>query len=529
MQAYSIGIAGLLFAACTATVQGAPVADAAEQRNWAEVSALAQKKADLNELQGDGSSALLWAVHHDNADAAALLIDLGANVNAGNRYGITPLAEAALNGNVAIVEKLIAAGADVEAALPGGDTPLMIASRTGSAGAVKALLARGASVAARESWHGETALMWAAGENHPDVIRLLAAAGADLNASSATFDWKDIKHGGVQSQLPLGGLTALIHAARQNAYEAAIALLDVGADPNAKDPQGISPLRVAISNGHLDLASMLLERGADPNEGALVEAIKVRTTPMMRAATNRPNKTTPVELINALFAKGATADSVASVALPKKDAFEAGSPAGVAPSETALYIASGAQDLELMKLLIAKGADAKRATDKGATPLMAATGVTVKRPAMAGATVVSLRSAQQRIEAASLILGQGADVNARDVNGLTVLHAMARQGEDDIVSYLVSQGARLDIKDNSHRTPLDVASAVVPLTPAGVPTVFPDPRDAPVRHDSTVAVLRKLMADARVAEVPYSIPGKAVTAQSSAPKPVTAILGPEAR
>ncbi len=540
MQSHRTGLFLLLIAAFAVPANASPIADAAEQQNWASVRTLAQKNPDIDATQADGTSALLWAAHHDNAELVGVLLDHGANANVKNRYGVFPLAEAALNGNAAIAERLMAAGADANAVLTGGDTALMAASRSGSAPIVKLLLAHGAQVDARETWHGETALMWAAGENHAEVVRLLAAGGADLNAVSTNFDWKDIKHGGVQSQLPAGGLTPLMHAARQNSYEAAVALVELGANPNLKDPMGISPLRIAISNGHLDLASQLLAHGADPNEGAMVEAVKVRTTPMMRAANNRTNQHTPLDLINELFARGAKPDSVASVAMPKKDAFEAGSVAGVSPSETGLFLAAVAQDTDLMTVMLEHGADVNRATAKGATVLMAATGGTIKRTAN-GASLSPPRPLELRLKAASLALNRGANVNAVDGTGATVLHAVAGQGEDELVKFLVAKGAKLDIKDKSNRTALDVANAINTVLPLGAPPRIPDPRVDPVVLPSTVALLRNLMAEAHVREVPYSLPPVVQTAAVDTPapaaaaspagaarqKPVTAIIGRE--
>ncbi len=533
MQSRLAGLVVLMMASLVARADTTSLADAAEQQNWSAIAGMLKPGVDVNAPQADGSTALLWATHFDNAATVAALLEKGANANAKNRYGITPLAEAAQNGNAAIVERLLAAGADANAALPEGDTPLMIASRTGSAAVVKLLLARGATVDARDAWHGETALMWAAGENHPEVVGLLVKAGADVNAKAIAFDWKGIKHGGVQSQLPAGGLTPLLQAARQNSVEAGIALLAAGADPNLRDPQGISPLRVAISNGHLDLARHMLEAGADPNEGGLVEAVKYRTTPMMRAANNRENAMTTLELINLLFAKGAKADSLASVGLPKKDAFEAGSPAGVSPSETALYLAAGAQDIELMQLMIAKGANVNHETDKGWTPLMVSVGRTNKRPAMAGATLINLKPAAKRIEAATLLLDHGAKINAGDKTGITTLHAMAGQGEDAVVEFLVGHGAKLDLRDNSNRMALDVARAIPIVPPAGT-ELSTDPRDAPPFQKSTAELLGKLMASNNIREVPYvrpAAPGEARPAakvagnDGAAPKkPVTAII-----
>lgn len=501
----------------TTAAEGSPLADAAEQQKWSEVRDLARTPAAINATQADGANALLWAAHYDNLETVSLLLTRGAEPNVANRYGITPLAEAALNGNGAMVEQLLAAGADPNQTPLGGDTPLMLASRSGNAKSVQLLLEKGAQVDARETWHGETALMWAAGENHPDVVRLLVQAGADVNAVSTTFDWKGIKHGGVQSQLPMGGLTPLMQAARQNSIEAARVLLELGANPNLKDPQGVSPLRIAISNAHLDLANELLKGGADPNEGALVDAVKVRTTTMMRAATNRPNKLAPIDLVNALFEHGAKADSLASVAMPKKDAFEAGSVAGVSPSETALFLAASANDMELMQLMVERGANVNHANKDGLTVLMTALGIRIKRAN--GATPPPALPLEKRHQTAAWLLDRGSDVNAVDAKGLTALHAIAEMGEDPLVQFLVDRGARLDGRDASNRMVLDMARGVPPLPTPGAMAVPLDPRTLAEPSESTIALVRTLMASAKVREVPYVVP---VAQEAKAPAPAPA-------
>src|SRR4029453_19455025 len=92
-------------------------------------------------------------------------------VKAANRYGITPLYLACVNGNAVIIERLLKAGADANAVATEGETALMTAARTGNVDAVKVLLAHGADVNAKENWHGETALMWAVSEKHAAVAR----------------------------------------------------------------------------------------------------------------------------------------------------------------------------------------------------------------------------------------------------------------------------------------------------------------------------------------------------------------------
>ena len=121
---------------------------------------------------------------------------------------------------------------------------------------------------ATESWRGETALMWAAAENHAGVVTLLAGHGGDVNVRSRTLTFPDIRYNlATHATLPppQGGFTALMFAARQGSLDAAQALADAGADLNVQDPDGTPALTMAIVNGHHDVARLLLERGANPN------------------------------------------------------------------------------------------------------------------------------------------------------------------------------------------------------------------------------------------------------------------------
>src|SRR5262245_13426033 len=102
------------------------VADAAKTGNTAVVRTLVQQKADVNQPQADGTTALHWAVRQDNLEMVNLLIAAGANVNARNRLGVSPLSLACINGNAATIEALLKAGASPNGVFSElGETPLM--------------------------------------------------------------------------------------------------------------------------------------------------------------------------------------------------------------------------------------------------------------------------------------------------------------------------------------------------------------------------------------------------------------------
>src|SRR5262249_27965081 len=122
---------------------------------------------------------------NDDLEMADILIQAGANVKAANRFEVSPLGLACMNGSAAMIQKLLKAGADVNAPLSSlGETPIMIAARTGNPDAVKVLLDNGANVNTKEKSKGHTALMWAAAESHPPVVKLLLEHGADPDLRS---------------------------------------------------------------------------------------------------------------------------------------------------------------------------------------------------------------------------------------------------------------------------------------------------------------------------------------------------------
>ena len=132
--------------------------------------ALLRQQVDVNAREADGTTALHWAVRGDAVDIALSLIRAGAAADSTNRYGVTPLILAATNGNAVVIEALMKAGADPNDAMPEGQTVLMAAARTGKVDAVKALLRGGADPNVHERRLGETALMWAAAENHAEAV-----------------------------------------------------------------------------------------------------------------------------------------------------------------------------------------------------------------------------------------------------------------------------------------------------------------------------------------------------------------------
>ena len=222
---------------------GVPLIEAAKSSDTAAVRALLQKKVDVNAAEGDGTTALLWASYKDDVEIADLLIRAGANVNTANDLGATPLWTASQNGSAAMVRRLLQAGANPNAALLSGEPALMVASRSGNADIVEQLLAKGANVNARAA-RGQTALMWAVAQKHSSVVKALLAHGADVGARSEV--WSEMMaappHGipEYNREIPHGGETAFMFAARVGDLSSAALLLAAGANVNDADAWGVS-------------------------------------------------------------------------------------------------------------------------------------------------------------------------------------------------------------------------------------------------------------------------------------------------
>jgi len=480
------------------------IANAAMNGDKAAVRSLIERKANVNAPQVDGTTALHWAVEANDLDTAELLIRAGANVSAANQDGATPLRLATMNGNAAMIGTLIEAGADPNAPLTeSGDTPLMMAARTGKPDAVKVLLDHGAMVNARESWGGTTALMWAVSEHHPDVVKTLVARGADVNATSKVVPAASgrgfvgttpvaAKPGQPAEEFASGLLTALMFAAREDDLESARILVAAGAGLNATGGDGKDALSLALFNGSYDVASFLVDSHAKVNQAdvqhftPLFWAVDRRN---METAPNFPWMVTedPLPLIRKLLDAGSDPNAVID-ATPRARMRE-GSPRIVFAS--ALMRAAFSGDIELVKLLLAHGANPHAISPDRETTLMAACGTGFING------YHRQRSPGERLEVVKLLVSLGEDVNAADSYGITPLMVAANMGDVPIVQYLIDQGADLGAHDLGKKNDGSFGSSVEPLMPIdyaiGVGTFVPN--NAVIMHEDAVKLMSRLMQE----------------------------------
>ncbi len=538
-------LAALVTLAPLSAAVDAPVADAAMRQDADAVRTLVAGEADPDAAHGDGMTGLHWAAHHGAVETVKLLVAAGADVEARTRLGDhTPLHVASRNAQAGVVRELLAAGADANAVATTGATPLHFAAASGSAGAVAALLDHGGNADAREPVWGQTPLMFAAAAARAEAIAVLLERGADPEVTGKVVDVAArnetdreesrlrreriaaLREGGApepaseQPETPAaaeaeaaaieadlqeepeplgfadlvgthGGLTALLLAARDGQADAALALIEGGADINQRSAaDGTSALLIASINGHFDLAMRLLELGADPtlasDAGAtpLYGALNMHWAPKARhpQPTDYMQQTVSyLELMEALLDAGADVSARLTRSLwyttYNRDLLGV-ERTGATPFWRAAY----ALDIDAMRLLLAHGADPHLPTTRvpsrqrpadpdpsGLPPvpyggpavpsLLAASGVGYGQ----GFAGNSHRHVPDGwLPAVRFLVEEvGADIHARDHNGYNAIHHAAARGDNALILYLVERGVDVLQVSRMGQTTVDMANGPV--------------------------------------------------------------------
>ena len=518
--ALAAGLA-ILLASVAARAGELSLVAAAEAGNRQTALELLAAGADPNERGADGSTALMWAAYHGDAELVRRLIEAGADVEARNTFGAFALSEAAIIGSAPVIAALLEAGADPNAKNWEGETPLMAAARSGNVEAARLLLEAGADVNAREEWGGQTALMWAASHSQPDMVKLLIEHGADVNARGAVRRWerKVIKEPRPKD-MNQGGFTPLLYAAREGCIECAKHLIEGGADPDLHDPHRMTPLLLALFNLHFDFAAYMIEAGADVNKWdlygrtPLYMAADVSTLPVMgngaMVVIPSMDKHTALDIARMLLERGADPNIQLKRRPPYRNVpQDRGGDSILSQGATPLLRAARAGDAPFVELLLKHGALVDLPSNQGVTPLMAAAGVEFGPRATRGRN----RTEEGVLATMRLLLDAGADINARSlverrgetaahllvieqrlddftfdyrgrqvpspraIPNQTALHGAAQRGFNAFIEFLVENGADLYAKDAAGRTPLDLA------------------KESREPMPETVALLERLMAE----------------------------------
>jgi len=532
LGAWALLGAQLAGAGPSATVETADdwLLEAAESGNSAAAIAALKHVADVDTRAPDGTTALIWAAYNGDRELVQALIAAGADVAAQNEFGAFALSEAAIIGAAPVIEALLEGGADANAANPEGETPLMAVARTGNVEAAALLFDAGADVNAIERWGAQSALMWAAAQSQPEMITFLIAKGADVNARGTVRQWerKVIKEPRPKD-MNQGGFTALLYAAREGCIECARSLVGGGADIDLPDPHRVTPLNMALLNLHFDLAAYLIEAGADVEKWDLYGR-----TPLYMAADTSTlpvagfggmvvlpsmDQLSALDIARMLLERGANPNVQLKRRPPYRDvpADRVGDTI-LSIGATPLTRAARAGDVPFVELLLQHGALVDLRNNQGVTPFMAAAGVEFNFRATRGFN----RTEDGVLKTLQLLIDAAADVNARmvaepwgypaahvlvayqrlndfsyDYRGRqvpspravphrTALHGAAVNGFNSIIQFLVAHGANLYARDANGRTPLDLAHG---------DRDDPMLRRAPEPHVATIELLRKLMAE----------------------------------
>jgi len=447
----------VVISAVSASAADAPILEAARRGDAARVTALVQADADVNERQADGATALHWAAYHDDPALAATLVRGGARPGLADDTGATPLFLACMNRSGPMVELLLGAGADPNARLLNGETALMTCSRTGDAAAVRALLSRGADVNRREPVHGQTALMWAAAGGQAQVVTLLVGAGADVRARSRAYPQTVTSEvtqrrgrEALNYTVPRGGSTPILFAARSGDAESVRVLVAAGADVNDALPNGMTALVEAAHSGNEEAAIALLERGADPN--AMAMGYTALHAAVLRSETG---------LARALLAHGANPNLRMTKGTPVRRNSEDFELPATLIGATPYFLAAKFLEPAIMRALAAAGADVRLGMKNGETPLLAAAGMGVSAQTdRRGLSILDggrIEDESRVADTVAVAIANGADVNETTPAGETPLHAAAVLGYDRVISQLAEAGAKIDLKNACGATPEMIA------------------------------------------------------------------------
>ncbi|XP_004626728.1 ankyrin-2 isoform X2 [Octodon degus] len=478
--------------------------------------------------KSDSNASFLRAARAGNLDKVVEYLKGGIDINTCNQNGLNALHLAAKEGHVGLVQELLGRGSAVDSATKKGNTALHIASLAGQAEVVKVLVKEGANINA-QSQNGFTPLYMAAQENHIDVVKYLLENGA--NQSTATEDGFTplavaLQQGHNQAVAILlendtkgkVRLPALHIAARKDDTKSAALLLqnDHNADVQSKmmvnrtTESGFTPLHIAAHYGNVNVATLLLNRGA-----AVDFTARNGITPL-HVASKRGN-TNMVKLlldwggqIDAKTRDGLTPlhcaarsghDQVVELLLERGAPLLARTKNGLSPLHmaaqgdhvecvkhllqhkapvddvtldylTALHVAAHCGHYRVTKLLLDKRANPNARALNGFTPLHIACkknrikvmellvkyGASIQAITESGLTPIHVAAFMGHLNIVLLLLQNGASPDVTNIRGETALHMAARAGQVEVVRCLLRNGALVDARAREEQTPLHIAS-----------------------------------------------------------------------
>jgi ankyrin repeat protein len=464
-----------------------PLADRIEAGDRKGTLELIARKTPVNSAQPDGSTPLHWAVYRVDEELVKALLARGAKADVVNSYGSSPLAEAVRVANASLVGMLLDAGANANRANEDGETPVMLAARTGSVKVAEILVSHGANVNARERFRDQTALMWAAAESHPEMVSFLISKGAAVNVRAKANDWENQITSEPRVQYrPTGGLTSLLYAARGGCQGCIEALLKGGADIDLPNPDGMTPLMMAIDNSHYEAALYLLDHGANPHTWDWWGRTPIYVVANMRGGPDSnagPREPASLDLVKALLNAGVNPNHQLNMLQPsrngnsgrfKDDLLNTGA--------TPLLRAAQTFDNDVVRALLDHRALVNLPNAMGVTPLMAAAGIGTRTGQSVLGPGPPADVEARSITTMDILIKAGANVNARITDttsltariarassmtnreGQTALFFAAQSGRAAVVRFLLDHGADVNGMGDGGKALLNAAKSNAEIT-----------------------------------------------------------------
>ncbi|XP_016308961.1 ankyrin-3 isoform X1 [Sinocyclocheilus anshuiensis] len=468
---------------------------AARAGNLEKVLDYLKTGVDINICNQNGLNALHLASKEGHVDVVAELLKLGANVDAATKKGNTALHIASLAGQAEVVRELVTNGGNVNAQSQNGFTPLYMAAQENHLDVVRFLLENNSSQSMATE-DGFTPLAVALQQGHDQVVSLLLendtkgkvrlpalhiAARKDDTKSAALLLQND-HNADVESKMMVNrttesGFTPLHIAAHYGNINVATLLLNRGAAVDFMARNDITPLHVAAKRGNGNMVKLLLDRGAKIDAktkdglaplhcGArsgheqVVEMLLDRGAPILSKTKNglsplhMATQGDHLNCVQLLLQHNAPVDDVTNDYL------------------TALHVAAHCGHYKVAKVIVDKKANPNAKALNGFTPLHIACkknrmkvmelllkhGASLQAVTESGLTPIHVAAFMGHENIVKQLTHHGASPNTTNVRGETALHMAARAGQADVVRYLLQNGAKVDIKAKDEQTALHIAS-----------------------------------------------------------------------
>ncbi|XP_071250905.1 ankyrin-3-like isoform X29 [Salvelinus alpinus] len=450
---------------------------------------------EINICNQNGLNALHLASKEGHAEVVTKLIKLGANVDAATKKGNTALHIASLAGQVDVVKELVTSGANINAQSQNGFTPLYMAAQENHQKVVRYLLDHG-STQGIATEDGFTPLAVALQQGHEQVVSLLLENDTKgkvrlpaLHIAARKDDTKavalllQIDHNAdVESKMMVNrttesGFTPLHIAAHYGNINVATLLLNRGASVDFKARNDITPLHVAAKRGNGNMVKVLLERG-----GKIDARTKDGLTPLHCGARSGHE-----QVLEMLLDRGAPILSKTKNGLSPLHMATQGDhlncvqlllhhevPVDDVTNDylTALHVAAHCGHYKVAKVIVDKKANPNAKALNGFTPLHIACkknrikvmelllkhGASIQAVTESGLTPIHVAAFMGHDNIVTQLTNHGASPNTTNVRGETALHMAARAGQADVVKYLVQSGARVEVKAKDNQTPLHISS-----------------------------------------------------------------------